>query len=143
MNQADGLQTCTFEFIAVFLFTYGYTCSLSIFEVDAQAAGCLLIAICFSGSFCGANINPMVTISNCLKKENKYKIPKLKWYLLSQLAGAAAAIAWSEFIGHPLLQPLLIKDSMDYFKVISNETMGIFILVLFLLLLSNPNTTFI
>ncbi len=29
------------------------------------------------------------------------------------------------------------------FRVITNEGMGIFILILFLLLLSNPNTTFI
>ena len=143
MNLADNTQTFIFEFIAIFLFTYGYTCFISINEIDAQATGCLLMAILFSGPFCGANINPVITISNCLKKENKYKPRKAIWYLIAQIVGASAAISWSSFLGHKQLNPLVIDSSLDVFKIISNEAMGIFIFVLFLLLLSNPNTTFI
>jgi len=38
------------------------------YEVDTQAAGAILMAICLTTPFCGANLNPMVTLSNCLKK---------------------------------------------------------------------------
>lgn len=43
-----------------------------------------------------------------------------------------------------MLPELIFKEgTIDIFRVISNEAMGVFILILFLLLLSNPNTTFI
>lgn len=42
------------------------------------------------------------------------------------------------------MQPeLVLEEGGDVWKVISNESMGIFIFIFFLLLLSNPNTTFI
>jgi len=85
------------------------------------------MAILFSGPFCGANINPVITISNCLKKENKYKPRKAIWYLIAQIVGASAAISWSSFLGHKQLNPLVIDSSLDIFKIISNEAMGIFI----------------
>lgn len=68
MAKASYAQIITFEALAVFLFLYGYHCSISVFEVDAQASGCLLMAIAFTGSLSGGNINPIITASNCLKK---------------------------------------------------------------------------
>ena len=38
------------------------------FEVDTQAAGAILMAISLATPFCGANLNPMVTLSNCIKR---------------------------------------------------------------------------
>lgn len=143
MNIASPQQLFLFEFAAVFLFTYAYNCSVSVFEVDAQAAGGLLMAIFFSGSLCGANINPMVTLSNFFKKESRYQGKIVPYYLLAQLLGALAGIFWSDVLGHRHLDPLIVNGGEEIFRVISNEAMGIFILVLFTLLLSNPNTSFI
>jgi glycerol uptake facilitator-like aquaporin len=101
------------------------------------------MAICFSGSLCGANLNPVITISNCLKKESKYKKKLLLCYIPAQILGAFAGLAWAEFLGHKVMKELEINGGDEIFKIMANETMGIFILVLFTLLLSNPNTTFI
>lgn len=64
-------------------------------------------------------------------------------YILAQVLGANAALLWCFVLGHKLLGPLSVNDGEEIFRVLSNETMGVFILVLFTLLLSNPNTSFI
>lgn len=65
------------------------------FEVDTQAAGAILMAICLTTPFCGANLNPMVTISNCLSRENKYKWKKvLGVYLAAQFLGTFGGLLW-------------------------------------------------
>ena len=63
-------------------------------------------------------------------------------YISGQLFGSLAGIFWSEFMGLKL-QGELILEKGDIWKVISNEGMGVFIFIFFMLLLSNPNTTFI
>jgi len=111
--------------------------------MDAQAAGTLLMAIFFSGLLCGANVNPTITLANFLKKESRYKGRVLPFYFLAQFLAALSALFWCDVLGHKRLSPLELGGGADIFKVVSNETMGIFILVLFTLILSNPNTTFI
>lgn len=101
------------------------------------------MAIFFSGPLCGANINPVITISNCLKKENKYKSSKIGWYIIAQILGSVAAISWSCLLGHKQFSALVIDENSNLLKIVANESVGIFILILFLLLISNPNTTFI
>lgn len=64
-------------------------------------------------------------------------------YLIAQLLGALAGLFWSGFLGHKQLSIMELGDGMDIFRVISNEAMGVFFYVLFMLILSNPNTTFI
>jgi hypothetical protein len=88
MNQAGYPQLFIYEMVATFIFTYGFTCYNHKYEIDAQAAGSMLLAFCISGSLSAANINPIVTLSNILKKENKYKASKVWIYLFSQTAGA-------------------------------------------------------
>lgn len=141
MNEAPLLQIFLFECLAVFLFTYGYLCAISYVGNDMQAAGLLLLAIGISGSLCGANINPVITLSNCLKKESKYRPKMMLCYLLAQLLGAIAAMAISDVLAHRKMEELTLDGGI--FRILANETMGVFILVLFTLLLSNPNTTFI
>lgn len=143
MNQAPTPQIFFCEFIAVLLFAFGFSSSVNFIEIDTQAAASILMAIFLTTPFCGANLNPMVTLSNCIKKENKYKWGGLPIYLLAQLLGAIAGLFWSELIGRDLLPELRLNESGDVWKVISNEGMGVFIFILFMLILSNPNTTFI
>lgn len=68
MNQASKYQIFSFEFVAVSFFAYGYCSAVSNQELDAQAATSTLMAIFMTAPFCGANLNPMVSFSNCLKK---------------------------------------------------------------------------
>lgn len=42
-----------------------------------------------------------------------------------------------------MLPELILNDWRDILRVISNEAMGVFIFIFFMLMLSNPNTTFI
>jgi hypothetical protein len=109
MNLASRTQLFIFEFAAVFLFTYTYNCSVSSFETDAQAAGALLMAIFFSGSLCGANINPAITLSNFLKKESRYRGRIVPCFIIAQLLGAVAGLFWCDFLGHKLLEPLEVS----------------------------------
>ena len=141
MNDAPHLQIFVFECLAVFLFTFGYLCAITCVGNDMQAAGMLLVSIGVCGSLCGANINPVITLSNCLKKESKYKPKMMLCYLPAQLLGAFAAIAISDVLGHQKMEELTLDGGI--FRILANEVMGVFILVLFTLLLSNPNTTFI
>ena len=143
MNKAPHTQTFVFEFLAMFLFTYGYSCSISITEVDVQAAGSLFLAMALTGPVCGANVNPVITIANFLKRENKYQGRKVLVYLAAQVLGALAGLFWSGFLGHKQLSTMELEGGMATFRVISNEAMGVFFFVLFMLMLSNPNTTFI
>ena len=68
MNHASKAQIFAFECLAVFLFTYGYSSAVSAYEVDAQAASSSLMAIFLAAPLSGANLSPMITLSNCLKK---------------------------------------------------------------------------
>lgn len=141
MNEAPRLQLFVFECLGVFLFMFGYLCAITFIGNDMQAAGLLLVSIGICGSLCGANINPVITLSNCLKKESKYKPKMMLCYIPAQLLGAIAAIAISDILGHKKMEELTLDGGV--FRILANESMGVFILVLFTLLLSNPNTTFI
>jgi hypothetical protein len=68
LNRAKPYQLFFYETLAMFFFVYGYTCYNSKFEIDAQAAASILLAISLSGVLCGANLNAAVTLSNCLRK---------------------------------------------------------------------------
>ncbi len=78
------------------------------------------MSIFFSGMLCGANINPVITLSNYLKKESRYKARVLPCYLLAQFSAAVAGLFWSDVLGHKRLDPLELNGGGDIFKVISN-----------------------
>ena len=101
------------------------------------------MAISLATPLCGANLNPLVTLSNCLKRESKYRWKLFPLYLIAQFLGAFAGLFWCEFIGRGLQPEMLLVDSYDIGRVILNEGMGVFIFLFFMLMLSNPNTTFI
>jgi glycerol uptake facilitator-like aquaporin len=110
MNDAKPSQLFVFEFIGVFLFTFGY-CSVVInYEIDAQAASSILTAIFVVAPLTGANLNPMITLSNCIKKENKYKWNRLYWYIIAQLLGGIAGLFFSELMGRKMLPELIFKN---------------------------------
>jgi glycerol uptake facilitator-like aquaporin len=68
MNNASPVQLFSFEFVAVFLFTFTFCSAVNEGEVDTQAAGAILLVIALTTSFCGANLNPVVTLANCVKR---------------------------------------------------------------------------
>lgn len=64
------------------------------------------MSIFFSGMLCGANVNPVITLSNYLKKESRYKGRLLPYYLLAQFFGAVSGLFWSDVLGHKRLSAL-------------------------------------
>ena len=68
MNNASIYQLFAFEFTAAFLFTFAFCSSMIEYEEATQAAGAILMAISLATPLCGANINPMVSLSSCIKR---------------------------------------------------------------------------
>jgi glycerol uptake facilitator-like aquaporin len=74
------------------------------YEIHALCAVFLLFAICISGSLTGANINPSVTLSNYLRKENKYTLKMIPVYFAGQLLGVILALFIARYVNN-LNQP--------------------------------------
>ena len=70
MTKAPHLQLLFYEAFAALLYAYGNTCFHSPFYLDFYVPVIICIAVC--APLCGANIFPSVTLSNFLRKENKY-----------------------------------------------------------------------
>ena len=94
----------------MFLFTFGYSSAVIDYEIDAQAASSTLIAIFVAAPLTGANLNPMITLSNCIKKENRYRWNRLPWYIIAQLLGGIGGLFFSELMGRKMLPELVFKD---------------------------------
>lgn len=104
----------------------------------------LFVAIIIAAPMSGANFNPAITLSNCFRKESKYKWKLLPVYLTAQLLGATIALLLSQIINDISIGPLVPDDSFsECLRLILSEMVGTFFLVFFTLQISNPNTTFI
>ena len=55
----------------------------------------VLTGIIISGPVSGGNLNPGVTLCNCLKKENKFRLNMLPLYYVAQFLGVIIAIIYS------------------------------------------------
>ena len=58
----------------------------------------------------GANFNPSVTFSNYLRKENKYKLKTIPYYLIGQLIGAFVGLVMAKYINDIHFYPVIPKD---------------------------------
>jgi glycerol uptake facilitator-like aquaporin len=58
----------------------------------------------------GANVNPSVTFSNYLRKENKYKLNTIPYYLIGQLLGAFIGLIMARYINDIHFYPIVPKD---------------------------------
>lgn len=69
----------------------------------------------------------------------------LPLYYIAQFLGAIIAIVYSELINDFKPMPLMPEeqDVVSCFRVVGSEMFGTFLLVFFILQISNPNTTFI
>jgi len=63
------------------------------------------VIIC--GPVSGANLNPAVTLCNCLKKEDKLRYGMVPTYYLAQFLGAMIAIAFAAFVNDFKVGPLM------------------------------------
>ena len=82
INKQTPLVIFFFEMLAMFLFVYGITCSKAK-TPNAQAFISAVIAVAISARLTGANINISITLSNVLRKENKYQTRMLWLYSLA------------------------------------------------------------
>lgn len=95
MVKASFNQLFLYETIGMFVFMYGMLCFSQVQELDAQVSLVAFIAIVVSGFLCGANLNPAITLSNCIRKENKYTKKMFPVYFIAQFLGTFFALAVS------------------------------------------------
>lgn len=145
MNKQPYVLTFFYEMLAMFIFTFGFLSSSKLGGTSGQVSAFAMVALAVSARMSGANINPSITLSNYLRKENRYRAKLLAVYLVAQMAGAMLAMLLAEVInGTNIPAPIPYEETVkECFRVILAEIMGTFILVFSLLQISNPNTTFI
>ena len=71
-----------------------------------------MFAICISGSLTGANINPSITLSNYLRKENKYKAIMIPVYFTGQFIGVLLALVMAKYVNGGTFEPIVPDDTM-------------------------------
>ncbi len=101
--------------------------------------------ICFSGSICGAFINPAVTLGVFLSKKKQDRDLKLALsYVSSQFTGCFTGFILSKSInsvGGPIYAEF--PDGIVLLKECTEEMVATFMLVLFILIITTEETTFI
>lgn len=63
-----------------------------------------------SGSLTGANINPSVTVSNYLRKENSYKLNLVPKYFAGQLIGVLIGLTVAKYVNDVRFIPIMPPD---------------------------------
>ena len=74
-----------------------------------MAVSCALIGVAISARLSGANINLSITLSNVLRKENKYRRQLLLVYFCAEMLGALLALIMGE-----LLNDRALPDPIPY-----------------------------
>lgn len=66
-------------------------------------------------------------------------------YLLAQVLGTLMGLGLGELLNGPVMPPFVPEthDAIGFIRIILSEAIGTFILIFFILLVTNPNTTFI
>lgn len=101
--------------------------------------------ICFSGPICGAHINPAVTLALfSSKKRQKGDLSLIGAYVLAQISGCTLGCIGSKLMydqGGPMY--MAFPDGLELLKDCAEEFVGTFLLIMFIFILSNEETTFV
>lgn len=129
----------------MFLFTYGITCCHNAMLLDLQVSLSVIISVCFSGFLCGANFNPCISLMSLIRRNNRITLKMFGVLVLGQIIGTfmggSLGYALNGVKEHGFLP---VDTSQGYLiRLVVGECIGSFILVFFMMHLSNPNTSFI
>lgn len=129
----------------MFIFTYGITCSPSVKLLDLQVSLAVLFSVAFCGFMCGATLNPCVALMNMIRKENKITWRILIVLFFSQIIGTLMGGALGYALNGVELHGFLPGQTTPSYlaRLCVGEAIGSFILVFFIMHISNPNTTYI
>lgn len=101
--------------------------------------------ICFSGPITGAHINPAVTLALfSSKKWQKGDLRVVCAYVVAQMGGCTLGCIFSKMFfdqGGPVY--LVFPDALELMKDCAEEFAGTFLLIMFIFILSNEETTFV
>lgn len=78
--------------LGMLLFTFGAVSVKSEEWADIYIGLSVLMGVIICGPVSGVNLNPAVTLCNCLKKEDRLKYGMIPCYYLAQFFGAMIAI---------------------------------------------------
>lgn len=145
LTKAHFSQILFFEMGGMFLFTYGITCAHSKALLDLQVSLSVILGVCFSGFLCGANFNPCVSLMSFIRKNNRISWQMLGMLLLGQIIGTFMGGSFGYALNGVKEHGFLPEqaDQAYLVRLMVGEAVGTFILIFFIMHLSNPNTTFI
>jgi len=85
-------QIFLFEAVGEFIMVYGSTCFKEQYGFDYQFSVAFMMAIVMCNHPSNSNLNPMVTLSFCLRNTKRYQLQLLWIYFKAQFIGAFSAI---------------------------------------------------
>jgi glycerol uptake facilitator-like aquaporin len=123
---------------------YGSTCFKEQYGFDYQFTVAFMLAIVMCNHPSNSNLNPMVTLSFCLRNTKRYQLQLLWIYFKAQFIGAFSAIVLTYMINGVYRFPFGPKQYTikNYFEIALSECMGVFILCLLVLQVVGPNTVY-
>lgn len=134
-----------FECIGMFIFVFLQACVKQPIGIHLQITLILMIAIPMCVKISGAHYNPAVTVSNYLCCFNKSKFSwDIMWmYFKGQIYAACVALALGYMLNDGFLAGLAVpSEEVGPYRIILSELVGTFILVFYIQLTANSETTF-
>jgi glycerol uptake facilitator-like aquaporin len=133
-----------FEALGEFLMVYGSTLYKDQFGFDFEFMLAFLMGIIMCNNPSNSNLNPMVTLSFCLRNTRRYQLQLMWIYFKAQFCGAFIAVVLTYLLNGVYRYPFApIENSYYYYFQISlSECVGVFILCLTVLQIVGPNTVF-
>lgn len=149
-------RTFIFEFLACVFLTFmclstvflppfeGHPHDPNIFHM-VYVALIVYFIVCFAGPISGSHINPAITLAvYTSKKWEKGDLKLIIAYVVAQLTGCTLGCIFSKQffdVGEPVY--LVFPDPLELTKDLAEEFIGTFLLVMFIFILLNEETTFV
>ena len=102
------------------------------------------MAFVVSSKPCNANFNPAVTLAMCVRKNKRYQASLFWLYFKAQMVGAFVAYVSLYLLNGEIRKPFVPPEhsTADYLRIILSEAVGVFILVISVLKITGPNTSY-
>lgn len=101
--------------------------------------------ICFAGPVTGAHLNPAVTLAVFTsKKREKGDLMVILTYVVAELSGCFVGTVANKLIyGEGIVLYAEFPDALELMKDCAEEFVGTFLLIMFIFIITNEETTFV